>query len=241
VIPAHQTGILVGDVSCSSAPTGIELGSGSILDLADHTLSLTGTSVAVHCTTNRCTVRGGTTGGTIRTDQVAISGFNARISVRDVTVDIVPGGPAANAVESAGSGVLDLAHVRVTGAVGLLSIVAKRVVATNVDVSGTNGGIVALATLRGTDVTANATNGHGAYAGHNARLTRFLAHGNSLAGFSGDHLVIVDSDVNGNDVLFGDGIDLDTVHRPKLINTSCGHSHVANDPPGSDWGVCASD
>src|SRR5262245_54240361 len=229
VVPPGETGMLTGDVTCAGAGVGVDLGSNATLDLAGHTLTLTGTAVAVQCHPHRCTITGGGGGGTIRTEEVAIDGQDTRVVIRDVTVDITPNAAGANAIQAGAHGSIDAANVRVMGDVGLRSISGIRIKAVNVDVSGTYSGIFAHRTLKGSDITANDTDNFGVYA-RRARIERLEAHGNAFAGFLGGKVKLVDSDLTGNGILLGDGIDLNTERSPRLENTTCGKSHKVDQP-----------
>jgi hypothetical protein len=123
---------------------------------------------------------------------------------------------------------------------GLRGLVVAELRARQLDVSDNNAGIVALKRLRGEDVTVNDTNGRGISGGH-VQITRLQVHGNQFAGVIGTRLTLIDSDVTGNDLAFGEGIDIGSLRRPRLVNTICGKSQVDSAPAGTSWGVCQND
>jgi hypothetical protein len=92
--------------------------------------------------------------------------------------------------------------------------------------------------VKGTNVTANG-NGLQAILADRVRLQSLTATGNGDVGVIGSTGVALEnSTVTGNQA-GGDGVDILSGRRPRLVNTTCGRSGNMDD--GAPWGVCTLD
>jgi len=241
IVPDGDTGTLQADLDCSADPAdaAVALGNNATLDLNGH--ALVGRHIALRCPAdahqNACTIRGP---GDVSGGNYGIAGANRLITVSDLTVhDVRIGGITAGRR-------LVLTNVSVLGS-GIDGVDAnQRLTATNVVVNDNAYSGIYAAQVNGTDVTANG-NGYSGVGCKKCRLLRLTANGNGTeeihvgagGGVQGTSVRLTDSVVTGN-VVDEVPVDVDTFHRPKLVNTTCDHSRRRSEPTES-WGVCASD
>jgi hypothetical protein len=131
-----------------------------------------------------------------------------------------------------------------------LGISARSIRALNVTASHNDPYMgISVGRLSGTNVTTNENAYDGLFFSvipGNLRLTNFTSMGNAGFGVRAWGLVLTDSSVAGNGG-FGTGVDVATVKRPRLVNSSCGESGQLSpsNPFGGSlsgpWGVCAGD
>lgn len=139
-------------------------------------------------------------------------------------------------------------HVR-----GIGMAVSRRMSVEDVMVHHNNVGIAA-GTIVGSDVTAsdnigpdpNAAGGNAIFSDGLVSLTNLVATGNTNPAITARSLKLVDSQVTNNGLREPHlMVDIQSVTRPRLINTVCLHSEATGAPrPGPeipDWDVCLDD
>jgi hypothetical protein len=159
-----------------------------------------------------------------------------------------------------GRGGLSITDVDVSGfGSGVHTQNRGRVVATNVTAHDNNVGF-SIGSLRATDVASEDNLGSGIAFTRRVRGTgitsqrnftglfgpRVLVDGltvvdNRSDGISATRVVLASGTVTGNGLATATPFDLVTVRPPVLENVTCGVSQIANQPPGSTWGVCTND
>ena len=242
-VPAGETGVLVGDLSCSIAPA-IIIQKRAALDLSGYTLTVTGPGAgdAIVCADGKCTIASSAAGGRLVASEVdsvvahTLSG-RGKVLLQNLDVDISPPESALAGVRAVGRVRIDAKSVGVSGASGH-GIVGPRVRVTDVTLTDNWVGIAVSGRITGAGLTT--TGGGYGVAGGAVYLVDSEAHGAVYNGIQGERVRLVDSEVTGNN-LGGVAADVGSLTLPKLINTVCGTSQVLEAPPGTSWGVCQND
>ena len=246
VVPAGETAVLVSDLACNVVGPSVTLQKGATLDLSGFVLTLSGTDAGIECADGKCTVRSSVPGGRIVAGGPGPVGFGAvlahvksgrgAIVVRDLDIDVSPPGFAESGGYAVGKVSIDAQRVDVSNA-GDAALSAPRVKVSDALLTDNWIGI------RGFAVTARrvATSGGGyGIAGVRARLREITVHGAFHNGVQAQDVVLRDSDATGNNV-GGQGADIASIRRPRLVDTTCGTSQVFEAAPGTSWGVCLAD
>ena len=218
-VVARDTGVLQADLTCSDSATAVFLDDRATLDLGGHTI----TGGGIFCLGRRCSIIGP---GTVQ--QVVGIGNSAAIYAGS------PGGRLS---------VQDLTLT--DNAFGIVSNAFKNTF-TNVTASNNQHiGILAFGNTNGSNVITN-DNGETGFASElkGIHLIGLTATGNGQAGLinNGHSTHLTDSTLTGN--AFGPFpgdptmLDIFTVQRPHLVNTTCEHSLGPRNIP---WGVCSGD
>ena len=218
VVPARQTGVLQADLA--GCFWGVVLKPGAKLELNGHSVSgLPDFSDLVVCETN-CTVSGPG-------------------DLSD-TFDAVIAGVLGAGHRPAKHGVLTIRNVRVHDAKFALSA-GSAVRASNVEIAHSGRAFVA-PRIVGTDVAITDSLPGETIGDGRVRLVRLVLVGGSTLGISAVSLRLVDSYVMGNDDGYP-GIDILTMHRPRVIRSTCGRSaRLARDGvPVGTWRICMED
>lgn len=224
VVPARQTGTVLNDITCSPGSFVVMLEDRATLDLAGYTL--TGGEVAVRCA-RRCTVMSTGGPGTIANARIGIGGTThprTSITVYDVNLD-----GHEQAITSAPTALPP----------GSYGVPRGRVRGARVAIDGSSFvGVSSGGSMRLSDcvVSGGATYG---LQGSNVKLDRCSVTGNGAVGVESLSLRLKDSTVTGNGASF-DGIDVATLKRPKLLDSTCGRSQQFQSP-AQNWGVCTND
>jgi hypothetical protein len=212
-VPVTEHGVLAADLTC---PTGegtfaVAVDNGGSLDLAGHTLS--GGRTGVRCT-KRCTISSTGSAGTIKDSEATLGvGVAAVTDGGKITISNV-------IVDNHTAGLLtDFDH--------------GKVLATDLTLTNTGIGI------QGRKVKLTGLTASGNYTVAQARKTSVVdstvtASGNSA--FQGRVVILMNSSVTGS----GSGIDLLTMRRPKVVNSTCEVSRILQNPTET-WAVCAND
>jgi hypothetical protein len=241
-VPAGDTGVLTTDLVCSPVPVGafgVQLGDRSTLDLAGHTITggITGV-VGDFQATPRCRIVSSAPGGAIVGSLFGIDDcFKTEVSdvaVVGVTMQAI-GGPR-------------LVLTNVTIQDGGEPITTSRLDATNLVLTNNHGALQAnRATIRGLTATGNtggaAADGSGTFfirAYKRLVLSDATITGNVGVAITGARVTLRNSTVTGNDTT-GNGIDLLTTAKPRLIESTCGRSAELNAFIGASWQVCTDD
>ena len=228
-VPPGATGALVADVVCpGTTGYGVLLDSRATLLLNGHSIS--GGAIAVSVNGGRRIVIEGP-GELSDADQVGVFAPNNVGSI-DVTlrggVELHDINQSAIALGQGNKVKLDLSDVSIHDNPG--SAVA--------DCEGLK--------LKAVDVTV--TNNGTGICGDAIKVKRGTITGNGVAGiFSWKaRVLLIDSSVTGTDPT-GNAYDIETTHRPRLVNSTCEHSvqlpgFPALPAPGApSWGVCTGD
>ena len=223
IVPDGETGDLVGDLTCTAGQDGIALGDQATLRFAGHVLSGSGGSTAVVCTTNRCTVLG--PGEIVGGEWNGIVGNGAK-GGRAILQGLRIHGTTA-AISGFAKGRLTVADVRT----GLTAMGRAELTDFTAHDNG-NYGAHASSTLVGTNVVTIDNGGDGLSAGK-LKLSGLTATGNATTGINATHAVVRDGTLTGN------GVDVYTVYRPRLVDSTCGTSQQAG--TSNTWSVCTSD
>ncbi len=227
-IPSGTTGTLVNDLACGTGGTGVVLHPKATLQLNGHTI--TGGTISVYVLPGKkIVIEGpGEIAGASEVGVFAQNNVGRRIGVTIRNgVDIHDHGIVGIALGQGNRVKLDLDDVTLRNNAG----------GPIADCTGVK--------LKGVDVVI-ADNGAG-LCGDGIKLQNATITGNGIAGiFSWKARVkLLDSTVTGNDA-GGNGYDIVTSRRPKLVNTTCGRSAqvapLAQPDAGSpSWAVCAGD
>jgi hypothetical protein len=242
-IPEGQTGVLTTDLVCSSLAVGafgVELEDRATLDLAGHTISGGIFGVTGHAQVNpRCRILSSAPGGAIVGTLFGISDCQ-KTEVSDLAV-------IGATMQAIGGPHLVLTNVTIRD--GGEPITTASLTATNLVVTN-NHGVMAMnrGTIRGLIATGNTGAVFSGGIGGTfflrsfgpLRLTGATITGNTGVGVTGVRVTLKNSTVTGNNPT-GDGIDLLTTNRPRLINSTCGRSAELNRFLGASWRVCAND
>jgi hypothetical protein len=240
VVPRGQVGVLIADLDCRT--TAVRLEMGARLRLDGHTIAVD-SGLGVECRQKRCTIEGpGVIDGKTTADTGIGGHERVRLDVSDVTIQNFEFGIFGVARNKA-----NLENVVVDGNAlfGLDLQQPSTINASNLTVRNTNGPTgraVHAENCVGEDwtITDNLAtlNEQSGVACARARIDRLTATGN---GGTGVWLGVIgrfrDSTITGNGV-GGDGIDIVSERRPRLIATTCGRSA---DKSGTPWGVCTND
>jgi hypothetical protein len=255
VVPAGQIGVLMADLDCTGSPStvpNVELQRGATLDMNGHSLSRQDdggeAAIAILCPARgRCTITGP---GTIFGHVYVSSGGNQIL--RDITAHDVEAGILAyiHGAVPTRFGKLHLTNVIVSGAT-YGGVVANRIKAENLQVTGAQEGWGIQGGVRGTNIVASANVG-GGIVGKRIRIDGLVATNNGVPGSplgggvyapSGS-VRLLNSTVTGNHFNYGE-VDwpFDIIaHRAVLTNTTCGHSvHDGKGGISGTLGVCAGD
>ncbi len=220
VLANGETGVLVADLTCAPGSYGVIAGvlpasgrakGSAVIQLSGHTISADG---GVLCNMARCTIEGP---GTIRDgiSGVYVGGSARTLTLRNLTIEQCEYGVGQGARKT----ILENVAVIDNEEAGLSLYGVKRVIGTNVVVSG-NGGWG----IKGDDARIEMTN-----------LTAHNNVGGAVIG-SKRPVIIRDS------VLAGNGFDTYSWRAPKLTNTSCELSLGPNaDGTQHTWGLCTND
>jgi hypothetical protein len=241
-VPAGAVGVVQGDLDCTdtSGFAYLVLERGAALDLNGHTVTFNPgpvVSALVHCESScRILGPGSLTSAAIGYATVVIADGSSA-TLQDVSVGGMVHGIIAH------DGRLRVADSSISAQQWGIAGVRKAVLDTVTIAVSDPGGYCVGATAEsrsavvGSDVTLSSCV-DGIWASRRVRLTRLTATNNTGIGvFSGSRLVLVSSTVTGSGVL-----DLLSVRRPALTDTSCDRSGVAiDDIPTTSWGVCAND
>ncbi len=157
LIPTDEIGVLQADLDCASTP-GIVLEEQGTLDFAGHRIT-DASPYAVRCAGNVCTLRSSAGTGEIIGSATAISVWGGRgpvqvsdLTIRDTGPFLVPTQGAIDAVDAR----LDLTRVRILNATANYGVIARRIRATDVQVSGGTGiGLFAIRSLVASNLTAD--------------------------------------------------------------------------------------
>ena len=209
----RDTGVLQADLVCSDDAWALVLGDRATLAFGGHTI----TGGGIYCD-GKCSLIGP---GTVQ--QVVGSGSLAAIYVE---------GPRFSAQD------LTLTN----NGTGIESY-ARKSILTNITASNNlQRGIVVYGSVRAVNVTTN-NNGDTGLVSYlrSVRITGLTATGNGQGGFinNGTSTRLIDSTVTGN--AFAPDptmLDVFSVRRPRLVNTTCDHSLA---PDGETWGICSGD
>jgi len=230
-VPAGEVGILTTDINCGS-PTatnwyGVELENGATLDLQGHTI--TGPDYPVYCE-KRCSVTSTAVGrGMLRGGLYGLAAADGKATVSDVDFVGNQTGIVGTNVALRNVSLVDNAK----GAVHLLD--QSRLVAENVSVSGCTQGNYCIGIgrirLSGFTVAGTAT-GYAVIWGKRVRLAGgSIVGGNvGIRDEAGSHLE--------NVALSGNGVDIESARRPRLVDSAC---ETSRDLVGTPWGVCSND
>lgn len=213
-VPEGATGIVMNDIVCSSTPGTfvVELFNRATLDLNGHTLS--GGELGVACRGRRCTITSTGSAGTIRNAEIGIlTGNEARVRM---TVNNV-------ILENHSTMALIATRSRVRG--DGVTIATSGM--------GIQGRSVRLANFTATGMQFDAIHAV------RLRLDGCSITGNTGVGIESASATIRNCTVTGNDA-GGDAIDVRTLRRPRVINTTCGRSQRFSSH-AEDWDVCAND
>jgi hypothetical protein len=242
-VPARTVGVLQSNVTCSGQP--LALGAGATLDL--NGFAVTGD---IACAPGLCAITSTGTAGSV-VGQISAE----RAKVEDADIDC-----AGAAVGITVARKLTLNRVTVTNcsrygiarAVGPANVRAENLAITSCAVGmELNSG-----TLRGSAITLSDNTGAGLYAGK-ALLTDVTAAGNGSWGLSAaKRLTVRGGSITGNGEagivavygkvnvhnanVSGNGVDIASARRPRVVNTTCGTSRIFADAtiqPDS-WGAC---
>jgi len=213
VVRDRDTGVLVGDLACTSAPGSfaVELGARATLQLDGHTIS----GDSVNCPRG-CTILGP---GDITGAYTAVLGNGVRpmtlaggLSIHDNLFGVVDGGSRLTLID------VDVSNNSENG----LLVVARSVI--------------------GTNVTVNGNGGFGLHAQQaRVRIDGLTATGNGWFGVEAKSLRLFNSTVTGNEggtPVNPPFVDVASARRPRLFNTVCDHSYGG---PTGTWGVCSGD
>jgi hypothetical protein len=268
IVPAGETGVLLNDLDCSGTSlgsNGIVLLRKSSVDLQGHTIigshfgpgpneaggnvrcsfgsyKCHETSSGTFCKAPNGTCRVFSTGGTA---QLTGDGTFGIISQRSVVVENIAV-TAVLGISADLSGRIDATDVSVTGGNG--GIYGGKMRFTNVTSSGTTqfGVFAPFGEVRGTNVTVT-DNARGGILAGKVKITGLTATGNGSGptfalggGVSAGSMTLVDSTVTGN-TFDGRPLDLSSARQPKLVNTTCGYSEQRNETGNPPWGVCTND
>jgi hypothetical protein len=244
-VPANEIGVLQADLACQPGDFhAVALENGSTLELNGHTISNPGhfaSGAAVRCH-GRCVVVGpGLISGAparefdgIRADASLVPHPPLRLELHDLTIDstrVGIDGPARNPFVRA-------TNVTVSNS-ALYGFYIARVHAENVTATGSEIGVYS-ATLKAVNLNASNNAAYGVYVLRSLLATGLVVTDNAGEGILADGRIrLVDSTVTGNDI-GGEGIDIESARRPRLINTTCGRSERTT-PPFGDWDICAND
>ena len=238
-VPPGETGVLQADLLCSGEYAGVTLENEATLDMNGH--SIRGPAVkGVICTKRRCAVKSSVPGSEISGVINGIFKFTVGgvLSVSDVYVhDLDAPFPGDHGIEAPDSRVeLTRVVVRRTGYRG---IIARRLVATDVEVSEHNdNGVFVVRRLDATNLTSTDNTGYGIVARH-VYATNVVALNNAGGGVLAAGMRILGGTITGNYA----PLDLDvwSKRRPNLTGVTCGHSQRVGAPLGEGFGVCAND
>jgi hypothetical protein len=234
-VAAGETAILAQDLVCDAAtPAAVRLQSRSRLDLNGFSISgVPGDAPAagIHCERS-CTIDGpGTVSNMGSAIDAGQGGGTGRVIARNLTVS------------GSGSGI-SAVRMKLMGVVSTgngLGIDAYTLRADDTEVRGNTGTGVRAVRLGGVGLTTSSNGVDGVIAIAGARLRNFTALGNGRWGlWSGARATLSDATLTGNT-----SGDVATAIRPRLLNTVCETSVVA-DPQAINsslgtWGVCLND
>jgi hypothetical protein len=239
LVPVNDVGVLQNDVVCDTDDLeGVLLAPGATLDLNGFSLvSGSASEIGVVCLARRCQIQGpgvidGASGNWVSVwleDRV-------KLTIRDVTI------------RDAGLGIAGSFGARLVAQNVTLenhaefALAVPKIAATNVTVTGsgeiTLAAVLALK-LTGEDVNVSDNPATG-IAARSIRVENLTVNDNEFAGIEAIGSVTLSgaSTAFGNDA-DGEGIDLLTLRRPRLRDTSqCGRS---SGQFGAPWGVCVND
>jgi hypothetical protein len=238
-VTAGDTGVLQNDMSCGGAFVGVHVADQGTVDMNGHLIKDVGSGgSAIKCEGRHCTVRGPgeITGGAFGGVEVAL---NTRLAINDVNIHGVDGGIFATGV---GSGPPPTSTVTATNVSLSNNVNGTLFVGTikgsNIDASNnSNLGLDFSRRLVATTVTTNDNARAGVFGGR-VRVTGLTSNGNGDAGVRSVSARLTDSTLTGNNG-FGIGVDLATVHRPRVTNVTCVKSGKIGG--SGNWGVCSGD
>lgn len=242
IVPDNETGFLRADLSCAGAFIGVRLMERATLRMEGHRIIGTFTPDpprAVECAGKRCKIvgPGEIAGGDFVGVTIGMFTPDTRLDITDVNI-----------------------HDCREGIVGKYGFSIKsRVRALRVRTSNTAGAGIWADDIRAVDVHANGNRGVG-LTGRRMRAIDVEASNNRASGIFGDRFwakglranangdcgvrtltaALRNATLTGNHG-FGEGIDLATAFRPRVVATTCGKSAVIGAVQGSNWGVCADD
>ena len=235
-VPAGETGVLTGDVGCALSDfVGVGLEEGATLELNGFRLG-GGDNIGVHCRHRSCMISGPGTiyGG----DWIAVVlEDGVRLAVNDVTISGADVGILGGATPDS--------HTRVNATNTVIenslqwALSASKLLAEGFTVTGTGqNSLYAVATLslRGTLIDVSNNDAVGIFT-RKLKATNLTANGNTRVGVDARTIKLEDSTLTGNNAA-GAGIDVRSLRKPRLINTTCGRSA---DNDGATWAVCAND
>jgi hypothetical protein len=212
-VPAGAIGIVVSDIACASQdPFIVMLEDRATLDLGGHVLS--GGEISVQCAT-RCVING------------------APGTIRDATW-----GVHAEDIQRARITLINVNFENVTLPVYTLLTPHTRIRGAQVSIAGGFLGMQA-GSVRLSDFTATGLQSDYAVSANRVVLHGCTITGNGGVGVQGSSALLRDCSVTGNNGS-GQGIDLRTLRRPRLISSTCGRSQKV-DVVGEHWDVCTDD
>jgi hypothetical protein len=238
-VMSGDTGVLQNDLVCPAETyAAVTVQYGGTLDLNGY--AIRGFAVKGVSCLGRCLVTSSVPGAEITGIVNGIFNWKrGTLTVRDLTVrDLVtyPDVPVDYGIEAPDATIV-LERVAVHGAGD--GVLGRRVRATGVDASGNvRAGLLAVATLRATDVVVTG-NGTFGLAATRVLGTNVVATGNGLGGVRGRRVRIDTGTVTGNQPPLD--TDVWALRRPTLVDVTCGRSQVIDAPLGTGFGVCAGD
>ncbi len=231
--------MLQADLDCAST-LGIVLEKGSTLDFAGHGIA-DGKPYAIRCAGNACALLSSTGTGEISGSATAISVWGGRgpVQVRDITIrDSGPFPVQTQGAIDAVDARLDLIRVRILNALANYGIIARRIVATDVEVSGGTGiGLFAIRSLVASNLTTDGNGEIGVLASP-ASVTGLNAPNNGRAGLASARPTIEGGEITGNGSQGGPDV---LARAPRFSAVICGTSQRLRSDPPVTLGVCAND
>ena len=237
-VPPGETGVLQADLLCSGEYAGVTLENEATLDMNGH--SIRGPAVkGVICTKRRCAVKSSVPGSEISGTITGIFKFTTGVlTVSDVYVhDLDAPFPGDHGIEAPDS-LIELTRV-VVQRTGFRGIIARRLIATDVEVSEhVDIGVFVVRRLVATNLTSDENTGFGVTAKH-IDANNLVARNNGSGGVEAVTMRILGGTITGNQ----SPLDLDVwaYRQPRLTNVTCAHSQRVGAPIGDDFDVCAND
>jgi len=228
-VAANDTGVLQADLTCS-AQTGVTLGQGATLQMNGH--SITGDLntlgyVGAYCSGGRCRIEGP---GEFSLFAVALTMGRGTMELSDLDLH--------DNVDAAVVGTFRVVANNVTCHDNAQCLVARSLRATGFTATGHSSAAITVGkSIRGSDLNVSNNAREGIVTGRFS-VVDLTATGNGYAALVANAGgTLTDSTLTGNGTLVG-GTDLATEGRPRLVNTTCGHS---SDQHGGTWGICTND
>ena len=227
-VPRGARGTLTQDLVCDGTSDAIRLEARATLDLAGFSVVITGSPSGgdVPCLAGKCTILGP---GEVRGSGVWAEA--GRLEMRDVTL-------RDGAIAIAAERHAKLDDVTVDG-FSVAGVLAPRLEANGLRVRNVTVQLHAAAlsttAIRGSGIEVADNDGPGILA-RSIRASNVTVRDNAGVGITTVHARLESSTLVDNDPS-GEGIDLDSLRRPRLLSTTCRRSRG----PGGPWGVCAED